>query len=121
MYKRWMDLASTPVLSLSVKPLSSSRPSAKEARYLDILTGDASVVFNRMSAFFETLMLDDEYIEDVLRQDLFKPAMAKLGTLHADECYGFLPPLAMGGSESVDALKRVKLREHLAIAAQSLG
>jgi hypothetical protein len=92
-----------------------------EALYLDILAGDTSVVLSRMPAFFEGLMCHDEYLEDVLRHDLFEQAVAKLGKLHSDECYGFLPPLPMGGSGAPDSLKRVKLREHLAIAVQSLG
>jgi len=91
----------------------------KDARYLDILMGDTSVVFNRMPALFDTLLCDDEYLQDVLRHDLFQQAVSKIGKLQRDECYGFLPPLPMGGSET-DPLKRVKLREHLAIVIQAL-
>jgi hypothetical protein len=91
-----------------------------DARYLDILVGDISVALSRMSAFFDGQMCNDEYLDDVVRRDLFEQAVARLGKLHADECYGFLPPLSMGGSESLDSLKRVKLREHLAIVVQSL-
>jgi hypothetical protein len=93
----------------------------REVRYLDILAGDTSVVFNRMSALFDTLLLDEDYVNDALRYDLFTEALPKLGRLDRTECYGFLPPLPMGGSESLDTLKRVKLREHLAIVIQALG
>jgi hypothetical protein len=93
----------------------------QEVRYLDILAGDTSEVFNRMSSLFDTLLLDEDYVNDALRYDLFAEALPKLGRLDRTECYGFLPPLPMGGSESLDTLKRVKLREHLAIVIQALG
>ena len=40
--------------------------------------------------------------------------------LEQDECYGYLPLLGMG-ADRIDNLKKVKLKEYLAIVAQTLG
>jgi len=73
-----------------------------------------------MSELFDSLLCDDSYLEDSLHYELFPPALAKLDQLEWDECYGFLPPMPMGGPGTLDTLKRVKLLEHLAIVAQLL-
>jgi hypothetical protein len=89
-----------------------------DAQYLDVLLGDTSTVFGRMDMLFDGLFCDVGYLNDVLRHDVFLEALPRLGRLKKDECYAYTPPLAMGGPGTVDTLRRVKLREHLAILAQ---
>lgn len=48
----------------------------------------------------------------------FAPALAKLGRLKYDEMYGFLPALALGGSDAVASLQKVKAVPHLVFLAQ---
>jgi len=50
--------------------------------------------------------------------DLFVPALKKLGHLHHDEMYGFVPALALGGPATLDHLQKVKAVEHLVLLAQ---
>lgn len=47
--------------------------------------------------------------------------LAPAGPLLPSECYGFFPPLAIGGEASLETVQRVKLREHLDILAQVGG
>ena len=54
----------------------------------------------------------------MLEQKLFRKALKKLGPLQHDECFGFEPAIALGGSESVENVRIVKLREHLSILSQ---
>lgn len=49
---------------------------------------------------------------------LFKPALKSLGPLKADEMYGFVPALALGGPVELKNLQRVKTIEHLAFLSQ---
>lgn len=49
---------------------------------------------------------------------LFKPAPKSLGPLKADEMYGFVPALALGGPVELKNLQRVKTIEHLAFLSQ---
>lgn len=50
--------------------------------------------------------------------DLFKPALEKLGPLKSDEMYGFVPALALGGPMELKNLQKVKTIEHLTFLSQ---
>ncbi|MRV75920.1 DUF1851 domain-containing protein [Duganella sp. FT92W] len=50
--------------------------------------------------------------------DLFTPAMNKLGPLTCDEMYGFVPALALGGPSDLAHLQKIKAVEHLVFLAQ---
>ncbi|MFQ6571947.1 GAD-like domain-containing protein [Pseudomonas sp. UM16] len=50
--------------------------------------------------------------------DLFKPAKKKLGVLHHDEMYGFVPALMFGGPDTLEHLEKVKAVEHLILLSQ---
>jgi hypothetical protein len=50
--------------------------------------------------------------------DLFKPALEKLGPLKSDEMYGFVPALALGGPMELKNLQKVKIIEHLTFLSQ---
>ena len=51
-------------------------------------------------------------------ENVFTPALRRLGRIKYDEMYGFVPALALGGASSVDHLERVKAVEHLVMLAQ---
>ena len=38
-----------------------------------------------------------------------------------DECFGYVPLLALGGKEDVEHLKKVKMKEHIAVITQLTG
>lgn len=42
----------------------------------------------------------------------------KYGPLAYDECYAFVPALALGGSESIKNIQKVKVKEHLEFLSQ---
>lgn len=48
-------------------------------------------------------------------------AVDKWGKVEADECFGYVPLLGLGGKESVDNLKKVKIREHIELITQMVG
>jgi hypothetical protein len=91
-----------------------------DMHYLDVLLGDTSLLPRRADILFDGTLCDDDYLNDVLRLDLFQQARPKLGKLTRDECYGFLPPLALGGPGTLDTLSRVDLSVHLALLAQAV-
>ncbi|MFW3166751.1 GAD-like domain-containing protein [Pseudomonas syringae pv. syringae] len=51
-------------------------------------------------------------------EELFLPALETLGLLKADEMYGFVPALALGGPMELKNLKKVKTIEHLTFLSQ---
>ncbi len=48
---------------------------------------------------------------------MFNRATKRLGKLKRDECFGFVPALALGGSNELDQLRRVRALEHFQILA----
>jgi hypothetical protein len=58
----------------------------------------------------------------ILGGDIFPEVHKRLGDLAVDECYGLFPALPLGGNvEDPKGYQRVKLREYLAILAQTHG
>lgn len=64
------------------------------------------------------LLGDPQWLDDVLRKDLFDAAVDRIGEPGEHEMFGFVPALALGGEESADHLQRVAAREHLALLFQ---
>ncbi|PHU33876.1 hypothetical protein CSX01_12995 [Pseudobutyrivibrio ruminis] len=66
--------------------------------------------------------LDDDYFfEKYFQIPLYIEAVNKLGKLEQDECFGYVPLLGLGGSEKVDNLNIVKIREHIELISQMVG
>ena len=68
---------------------------------------------NKIHGLLMWLMTECIYFDD-----LFEPARERLGTLAADEMYGFVPALMLGGSDSLERLEKLKAVEHLVLLAQ---
>ena len=65
--------------------------------------------------------LDNEYITKKFELDLYRQAVAKHGLLAYDECFGFVPLLALGGVKDVDHMDKVKTLEHIYLMYQLTG
>ena len=70
------------------------------------------------SIFFSSLDIDYLDIEDVNDKPLFKRAQKKLGTLSANEMYGFEPALCLGGLPKIENMRKLDTVAHLALLAQ---
>lgn len=53
--------------------------------------------------------------------ELYQAAVKQWGSLRFDQCFGFVPLLGLGGCRQADHLKKVKIKEHIALIAQALG
>lgn len=71
----------------------------------------------QLNAELQGFILSREIISNDFN-DLFEPARKKFGSLKNDEMYGFFPALMLGGSDSLDHLKKVSAVEHLVFLAQ---
>lgn len=63
--------------------------------------------------FFATMSKNSLDEKDVDEKLLFESACKKLGPLEFDEMYAFVPALALGGTNKLENLKKVKVIEHL--------
>ena len=80
-----------------------------------IKNGQADQLVKNFIAFQKVKNLD---MQDSFKKPLFDRALEKLGPLAADEMYGFVPALALGGKADLKNLQKVKAVEHLVMLAQ---
>ena len=80
---------------------------------------DCNIIIKRLSHFLN--FLDDEYVLRYFDIPLYKKAVAKHGELAYDECFGFVPLLALGGFKDVDHMEKVKTLEHIYLMYQLTG
>lgn len=63
--------------------------------------------------FFASSSKSDFEEEDEAERPLFESALRQLGPLESDEMYAFVPALALGGTNKLENLKKVKVIEYL--------
>jgi len=91
-------------------------------RLVDFRHGKYAIVStSNFSRFFERRLTDDSFLSTEFKHENYLPASEKLGKLAFDECFAYFPLLGTGGTERVDNLKTVKIREYISIVAQALG
>ncbi|WP_448635409.1 T6SS immunity protein Tdi1 domain-containing protein [Pedobacter panaciterrae] len=74
-----------------------------------------------MEWFFDMDLADHGFLRDNLDDKIYVAAKQKLGEPRYDECYGYVPLLALGGSEKIENLQKVKIKEHVSLIAQTMG
>ncbi len=87
------------------------------AHLLDPHSGGVRKITEDVEILFDTVLCDDDVLSG-LKRDLYDAALPRLGRPGPDECFGFVPALALGGPETPENLQRVELREYLAILAE---
>lgn len=95
----------------------------RDGRYIDLLhfsKGSFDVIASGFEFFFED-MGDSNYTDSYFPTATYSQAKVKLGDLKADECYGYVPLLSLGGSENINNLEICKLKEHLELILQAEG
>lgn len=87
---------------------------------LDYRHSQTNVISAGLEFFFGDLA-DGETLPEILRWEPYLAARERLGEPAFDECFGYVPVLALGGPETADHLQKVKLREHLYLISQLTG
>lgn len=93
----------------------------KSVYKLYVHLGNYGRMMRNIETYFNAMLVDKASLEDGFNLSLFQKALKKLGRLEADECYAFVPALAMGGSEKLENIERVKLKEHVLFLSQVHG
>lgn len=85
---------------------------------LHVHSGYFSNISADMFDFFKFSLGDTQYVEETLFKKQFDQARQTLGELDQNECYSFVPALAMGGNESLENLHKMKIKESLNLLYQ---
>ncbi len=86
--------------------------------HLDVHFGKLSVVGTRFQLVIPLHLVSKRFWENKCNGKLEVAAIDKYGPLQHNECYTFVPALALGGDMSVDNLQKVSILENLEILAQ---
>ena len=62
--------------------------------------------------FFDSYILDERIKENVLRRTLYEQAVNKLGPISFEECFFFVPALAIGGAEDIKYVQKGDANVH---------
>jgi hypothetical protein len=87
---------------------------------IDYRHGLTEILSEGTDFFFGDLVESNMLAED-LQWEPYLAARERLGEPAYDECFGYVPLLALGGPETVDQLEKVKLREHIYLISQVMG
>lgn len=82
--------------------------------------GTFDIILKRFKYFFNCLQ-DEYFTEKYLELNKYNEAIEKYGELEYNECFGYVPLLGLGGSEKVENLKKVKIKEHIELITQMVG
>ena len=95
----------------------------EEGQYIGIVkykNGNFDILVKSFKRFVQNLD-DDYFLKKYFQIPLYTEAVNKIGKPEHDECFGYVPLLGLGGSEKVDNLKKVKIREHIELISQMVG
>ena len=90
-------------------------------KQINYRTGESRVASGNFSVFMNLRLSKWVNVDQSMRGGQFLPAVERLGEPAFDECFAYVPALALGGSEKVENIQKVKLREHLMILSQLVG
>ncbi|MDE5946837.1 MAG: DUF1851 domain-containing protein [Oscillospiraceae bacterium] len=82
--------------------------------------GDFDIISQGFEFFYD-IISDEEMAEEYINMDEYNKAIKIHGSLKYDECFGYVPLLALGGKEVPENLKKVKIREHIALITELTG
>ena len=82
--------------------------------------GYSSMILASFRNFFRVLN-EEEFMTEDLKWDPYLEAREKYGEPAYDECFGYVPLLGLGGKDTVDNLKKVKLKEHIYMINDLVG
>ena len=95
----------------------------EEGEYIGIIrfkNGNFNIVAKNIKRFLQNI--NDEYFQNkYFELNQYEKAVNRLGELEDDECFGYVPLLGLGGSEKVENLQKVKIKEHIELIIQLVG
>lgn len=93
------------------------------AIFINVRSGNWSIITSRIDLLFSLYMADEKWLKKFfdLKVTDFSKLTDKLGIPKVDECFGYVPALALGGSKSLKNVQIVKMLPYIEIIAQMIG
>ena len=89
--------------------------------HLNVHKNKIGVASTSFLVFFGVSIGSHDWWKENCYGEIELQSLEKYGTLAYDECYTFIPALALGGDEKVAKMQRVKFKENLNLLSQIHG
>lgn len=94
----------------------------KRLYFLQYRKGIISLLSVKMKFFLQALSEENSvFLSDYLNSDQYFLALEKYGAVQYEEAFGYVPLLGLGGSEKIENLDKVKIKEHIFLISQLVG
>lgn len=74
-----------------------------------------------LGSYFFRNLASQAYLDSKIKNRKYEKALEKYGSIGYDECFGYEPLLGSGGKESIKNIRKVKIREYIALNTQTVG
>lgn len=89
--------------------------------YLNVRYGTYLILPANLRALFNKVMVNQSFLKGWFDLENYPVIQEKIGTPDFDECFGYSPLLAMGGTESIENVRIVKTLPYIDINTQTIG
>ncbi|WP_432803481.1 T6SS immunity protein Tdi1 domain-containing protein [Alkalihalophilus marmarensis] len=112
-----------PIFTTSMGDIILFEKDENQESYLVLINyrkGTTKVIASKYTLFLRFLE-EESFKHKALDWFPYGEAIEKYSEPEYDECFGYTPLLGLGGSEKVENLKKVKLKEHILIITEFMG
>ncbi len=89
--------------------------------YLNVRYGTYLILPDNLVLLLNKIIFNKSILKGWLDLENYPAMQEVIGTPGYDECFGYTPLLAMGGSESIDNVRIVKTLPYIDISTQTIG
>uniref|UniRef100_UPI00359C3416 T6SS immunity protein Tdi1 domain-containing protein n=1 Tax=Bacteroides caccae TaxID=47678 RepID=UPI00359C3416 len=89
--------------------------------YLNVRYGTYLILPDNLAALLNKIIFNRSFLKGWFDLEYYPTIQEKLGTPDFDECFGYSPLLAMGGSENLENIEIVKTLSYIDISTQTIG
>ncbi len=89
--------------------------------YLNVRYGTYLILPDNLAALLNKIIFNRSFLKGWFDLENYPAIQGKLGTPGFDECFGYSPLLAMGGSENFENIEIVKTLPYIDISTQTIG
>lgn len=89
--------------------------------YINMRYGTEKILSNNIGLLLNKFVFNKSILETLFKIERYAEIKDKVGLPQLDECLGYVPALALGGTETDDNIQILKTVPYIEIIAQSIG
>ena len=78
-------------------------------------------MISSIDLLLDSLLFDVTFTNKFFELEKYHKLIEKYGNLEYDECFGYFPILATGGSENIENIKKAKAKEYIGLIISFIG